>query len=182
MAWVVIDAVSSPAVLGKTAADKAGGRIWVQAQRVSAALQDASGEAASKRAAARAAAAADSVLEAGLATELAAIDAAEKVTLNELRGEVYIGFHELETASPPLPSLLAGTDETVPASLGPHADTRTSSSSSGIRFNIRYPYLQPIIQYAHPKKHLRSQQICVISWVSTGATFSIASTPSTPGG
>ena len=147
MAWVVIDAVSSPAVLGKTAADKAGGRIWVQAQRVSAALQDASDEAASNRAAARAAAAADSVLEAGLATELAAIDAAEKGTLNELRDEVYIGFHELETASPPLPSLLAcvpgtGTDEAVPASLGPHADTRTSSSSSG----IRYPYLQPIIR------------------------------------
>ena len=142
MVWVVIDAVSSPAVLGKAAADKAGGRIWVQAQRVSAALQDASDEAASNRAAARAAAAADSVLEAGLATELAAIDAAEKGTLNELRDEVYIGFHELETASPPLPSLLAGTDETVPASLGPHADTRTSSSSSG----IRYPYLQPIIR------------------------------------
>ena len=147
MVWVVIDAVSSPAVLGKAAADKAGGRIWVQAQRVSAALQDASDEAASNRAAARAAAAADSVLEAGLATELAAIDAAEKGTLNELRDEVYIGFHELETASPPLPSLLAcvpgtGTDEAVPASLGPHADTRTSSSSSG----IRYPYLQPIIR------------------------------------
>jgi hypothetical protein len=55
-----------------------------------------------------------------------------------LRDEVYIGFHELEIASPPQLPLVsgAGTDE---ASLGPHAATPTSYSSSG----IRYPYLVP---------------------------------------
>ena len=55
-----------------------------------------------------------------------------------MRDEVYIGFHELEIASPPQLPLVsgAGTDE---ASLGPHAATPTSYSSSG----IRYPYLVP---------------------------------------
>lgn len=154
MAWVVIDVVRSPVVLDRTAADKAGGRIWLQAQRVSAALIAIADGAAKECAAARAAAAADLP---GLATKLAAIDAAEKLKVSELRGEVYIGFHELEIASPPQLPLVsgAGTDE---ASLGPHAATPTSYSSSG----IRYPYLVPTT-HAHLKKHLRSQQICVIS-------------------
>ena len=138
MAWVVIDVVRSPVVLDRTAADKAGGRIWLQAQRVSAARIAIADGAAKECAAARAAAAADPNLEAGLATKLAAVDAAEKLKVSEQRGEVYIGFHELEIASPPQLPLVsgAGTDE---ASLGLHAATRTSSSSSG----IGYPYLVP---------------------------------------
>jgi hypothetical protein len=138
MVWVVIDVVRSPVVLDRMAADKAGGRIWLQAQRVSAALIAIADGAAKECAAARAAAAADPNLEAGLATKLAAVDAAEKLKVSELRGEVYIGFHELEIASPPQLPLVsgAGIDE---ASLGPHAATHTSSSSSG----IRYPYLVP---------------------------------------
>ena len=94
MVWVVVDGMRSPVVLGKAAADKAGGRIWMQAQRVSNALIAAADAAASQRAAARAAAAADPNLVAGLAKELAAIDAAEQFQLVELRDEPYIGFHE----------------------------------------------------------------------------------------
>ena len=86
MAWVVIDVVRSPVVLDRTAADKAGGRIWLQAQRVSAARIAIADGAAKKGAAARAAAAADPNLEAGLATKLAAVDAAEKLKVSELRG------------------------------------------------------------------------------------------------
>ena len=55
MAWVVVDVLRSPVELCKAVADKAGGRIWLQAQRVSAALVVVAGEATSQRAAARAA-------------------------------------------------------------------------------------------------------------------------------
>jgi hypothetical protein len=38
MVWVVVDTLRSPVLFGKAQADKAGARIWVQAQRVCAAL------------------------------------------------------------------------------------------------------------------------------------------------
>ena len=38
MLWVVLDSLRSPVVLSGADADRAGGRIWKQAQRVSAAI------------------------------------------------------------------------------------------------------------------------------------------------
>ena len=97
MAWVVVDVVCSPVVLPKASADKAGGRIWMQAKRVSAMVTTTSDTATSNRDAAHAAAAADPSLEAGLAAELAEIDATEQVAIDRLLTEVYTGFTELES-------------------------------------------------------------------------------------
>ena len=176
MVWVVIDAVSSPAVLGKAAADKAGGRIWVQAQRVSAALQDASDEAASNRAAARAAAAADSVLEAGLAPS------SRRSTRPRRERSTSCGTRSISVSTSW--RLLRRRFLHYLRVFQVPAPMRQSQRRSGLMPTRARPpppaaYGTPTCSplYAHPKKHLRSQQICVISWVSTGATFSIASTP-----
>ena len=149
MAWVVVDVLRSPVELCKAVADKAGGRIWLQAQRVSAALVVVAGEATSQRAAARAAAAADPNLEAGLAMEFAAIDGAELEKIAWLRDEPYIGFHELQpaTVAPPLvpqiPGAATGTadqegDEALSAS---NDALPVSTSPSGVRFSylVRSP-------------------------------------------
>jgi hypothetical protein len=89
MLWVVVDAVRSPVVLSGAAADRVGGRIWKQAQRVSDALTATALQHASQRDAARVAAAADPSLEAGLAMKLAAITTAEEKRCNDLLREVY---------------------------------------------------------------------------------------------
>ena len=104
MLWVVVDAVRSPVVLSGAAADRVGGRIWKQAQRVSDALTATALQHASQRDAARVAAAADPSLEAGLAMKLAAITAAEEKRCNVLRREVYTGLYELDPVVPvPIP-------------------------------------------------------------------------------
>lgn len=85
MLWVVVDAMRSPVLLSGAAADRVGGRIWKQAQRVSDALTATALQHASQRHAARVAAAADPSLEAGLAMKLAVITAAEKKRCNDHR-------------------------------------------------------------------------------------------------
>lgn len=95
MLWVVVDAVRSPVVLSGAAADRVGGRIWKQAQRLSDALTATALQHASQRHTACVAAAADPSLDAGLAMKLAAITAAEKKRCNDLRREVYTAYRSL---------------------------------------------------------------------------------------
>ena len=58
MLWAVLDSLRSPVVLSGADADRAGGRIWKQAQRVSAAISSTATACASRREAAAAAGAA----------------------------------------------------------------------------------------------------------------------------
>ena len=138
MLWVVLDSLRAQVVLSGAAADRAGGRIWKQAQRVSAAISSTAAACASRReaaaAAAGAAAAADPDSQAALVMELAAIDAGEKLRLNELRYEVYTGLHEVHDAAPapaphvdrpkPPDTVLTSPDTAIPA----------PTTSTGVRF------------------------------------------------
>ena len=112
MLWVVLDSLRSPVVLSGADADRAGGRIWKQAQRVSAVISSTVTAFASQREAACAAVAAYSHSQAALVTELTAIDAGEKLRLDELRYEVYTGLHEVAAVVP----------DATPAP-APHVDT-----------------------------------------------------------
>ena len=138
MIWVLIDLLRSPMELHKAAADKLGGRIWVQAQRVSIALLAVADGAAKQRTAARTAAATDSNLEAGLAMKLAAIDAAEQMKLDLLWFDVYEGMDiELEViiSPPPVPVGAAAPTAVTPL---PNLATPVTACDG-----VRYPHLLP---------------------------------------
>ena len=139
MLWVVLDSLRSPVVLSGADADRAGGRIWKQAQRVSAAISSTAAACDSRREAARAAAAADPDSQAALVTELAAIDAGEKLRLDELRYEVYTGLHEV-----------AAVDPYATPAPAPHVDApkppdtaKPTPSSTGIRYPGNIPDPSP---------------------------------------
>ena len=142
MAWVVVDVVCSPVVLPKASADKAGGRIWMQAKRVSAMVTTTSDTATSNRDAAHAAAAADPSLEAGLAAELAEIDATEQVALDRLLTEVYTGFTELKSVPAPSVEFEAPTADRAPprAPPAPSAAPQPAPRCDG----VRYKHLLPV--------------------------------------
>jgi hypothetical protein len=128
MVWVVVDTLRSPVVFGRAQADKTGARIWVQAQRVCAALSTVTDGADAARAAARAAP--DLTAEV-LAQELAAIDAGEAFGVSKLRTEPYIGLHEVEPHVEPAASRLPESADPNP--LAPHHATNPDS--------VRYPSL-----------------------------------------
>jgi hypothetical protein len=135
MVWVVVDTLRSPVLFGKTQADKTGARIWVQAQRVCAALSIVTDGADAARAAARAA---DLTAEV-LAQELAAIDAGEALGVSKLRTERYIGLHEVEPHVEPAASRLP--ESAYPNPLAPHHATNPDG--------VRYPFL--IADYSPPE-------------------------------
>ena len=136
MLWVVLDSLRSPVVLSGADADRAGGRIWKQAQRVSAVISSTTAAFASQREAARAAVAAYSYSQAALVTELTAIDAGEKLRLDELRYEVYTGLHEVAAVVP----------DATPAP-APHVDTPKPSDTAipapTTSTGVRFPWLIP---------------------------------------
>ena len=127
MVWVVVDTLRSPVLFGKAQADKAGARIWVQAQRVCAALSIVTDGADAARAAARAA----DVTAEVLAQELAAIDAGEALGVSKLRTERYIGLHEVEPHVELAASRLPESADPNP--LAPHHATNPDG--------VRYPLL-----------------------------------------
>ena len=129
MLWVVLDSLRSPVVLNGAAADKAGGRIWVQARRVSAAISSTAAAYASQREAAREATAANPDSQVALVTELAAIDAGEKLRLNELRYEVYTGLHEVLAVVPD-----AAPSQVLKDPPKPHDTAIPTPSSTGVRY------------------------------------------------
>jgi hypothetical protein len=144
MLWAVLDSLRSPVVLSGADADRAGGRIWKQAQRVSAAISSTAAACASRReaaAAAGAAAAADPDLQAALVAELAAIDAGEKRKLHELQYEVYTGLHEVAAVVPDAAPFQVLMD--LPK---PHDTAIPTHSSTG----VRYPDLIPEPSPAEP--------------------------------
>jgi len=138
MIWVVVDCLRSPVVLQKDPALKAGDRIWCQAKRVSDKLDTIALMRASQRDTARAAAATDSNLEAGLATELAAINAAEETQCDNLRREVYTGLYEVaadpDAAPAPAPPIDPLIDDTA---------IPTPSTSTGVRYAWLIPSSPP---------------------------------------
>lgn len=140
MLWVVLDSLRSQVVLSGADADRAGGRIWKQAQRVSAAISSTA--AALRCVALRAAAAADPDSQAALVKELAAIAAGEQRRVDKLRYEVYTGLHEVAAVVPDAaPSqVLMDLPET-------HVDTAIPTRSST---GVRYPELIPEPSPAEP--------------------------------
>ena len=142
MAWVVVDVLRSPLVLPRPAADKVGGRIWKQAQRVSAAVTAVADTATNERDAAHAAAAADPSLERGLAADLAAIDTTERLALDKLLTEVYTGFTELELVPPmpsvesvpPMPSVAFEVPTAAPAPPMPSGAAEPVPRCDGVRY------------------------------------------------
>jgi hypothetical protein len=138
MLWVVLDSLRSPVVLSGADADRAGGRIWKQAQRVSAAISSTAAACDSRREAARAAAAADPDSQAALVTELAAIDAGDKLRLDELRYEVYTGLHEVAAVVPDAtPAPAPHVDPPKPP------DTAIPARSTGVRYPGNIPDPSP---------------------------------------
>ena len=136
MLWVVVDSLRSPLILNGAAADRAGGRIWKQAERVMAEIRHTAVKyAAEREAACCAAAAANPNLEAaGLTQKLAAISAAEQKRCDELRREVYEGLYELAAVphSAPHQALM---DPPMP-----HDDmTPSGPSSTGVRYEWLIP-------------------------------------------
>ena len=129
MLWVVLDCLRSPVVLSGAAADRAGGRIWKQAERQSAEIDGTAAKHATERDTARAAAAADPDSQVALVTELAAIDAAETFIIDMVRREVYTGLTEVEPEAIPVPP---------PAVLPVGATTIATPSTST---SVRYPWL-----------------------------------------
>ena len=121
LAWLVADARGSRwwnggAGLDKPAAETVGKRLERQADRVRAELDPARAAARVDRE--RVAAAG------GDAGRLAVIDATEQAVIERARGEVYVGFHELESLMPepypvmpppPPPELLEPEPEPAPA-------------------------------------------------------------------
>jgi hypothetical protein len=138
MIWVVVDCLRSPVLLQKDHALKAGDRIWCQAKRVSDKLATIALMRASQRDTARAAAATYSNLEAGLATELAAINAAEETQCDNLRREVYTGLYEVaadpDAAPAPAPPIDPLIDDTA---------IPTPSTSTGVRYAWLIPSSPP---------------------------------------
>jgi len=101
LAWTLADARGAQVPLEKPLAETIGKRLERQAQRVRETLAAAAVGAQEARARARAAAANDAALAAELAATIEDIDACLADKRSEVREEVYVGFHELDSLLKP---------------------------------------------------------------------------------